>query len=91
MKESEILSFLTAIEFVNTGKKGWSGHSRIIHPKIKKGSLYIGDQYISATGEYANIKKVITQSSFCHNGYPVWQNSKTKILLDFIVIWMNET
>jgi len=88
MERIRILNKLESLGFIDTGKKGLGGHHRIIHPKISRGSLYVGNQYISGTGEYAEIKNSIPQSTLDHQGYPEWRNNNTETLLDFLVTWI---
>lgn len=88
MKGVEILSYLASLGFIDTGKKGFGGHYRIIHPTINKGSLYVGNQYISGTGAYVELKNSIPPSSSDRHGYPEWKNSNTEALVDFLASWI---
>ncbi|WP_152565195.1 hypothetical protein [Methylobacter sp. BBA5.1] len=88
MESTEILSYLNSLGFIDTGKKGFGGHHRVIHPNINKGSLYVGNQYISGTGAYVELKNHIPQSSFDNHDYPEWRNSTTEALLDCLASWI---
>ena len=88
MERTRILFQLKSLGFIDTGKKGLGGHHRIIHAKISRGSLYVGNQYISGTGEYAEIKNSISPSSLDRKGYSEWRNNNTGTLLDFLGTWI---
>ncbi len=79
-----ILKYLHSLDFIDTGKKGYGGHNRIVHDKISKGSLYIGNEYISATGDYAKIKDKVRPSSLDRHGYPEWREDKVLKLLEYL-------
>ena len=87
MKNSDkqfILIRLNSLGFDDTGKKGFGGHNRLTHNKIAKGSLYVGNEYISGTGNYAEIKEKILPSSFDRHNYPEWRESKVLQLLEYL-------
>jgi hypothetical protein len=81
MEINEIMKRLNSLGFVDSGKKGLGGNSRIIHPKISKGSLYINNQYVSSTGKYAGIRNNVIQSTLDHKGYPEWRDDNIKKLI----------
>ena len=60
------------------------GATAVTHPSVtlpKRGSLYLKDNYVSATGGYAGLSCVVLPSERDHKGYPVWRNIQLRKLL----------
>lgn len=79
-----ILTYLNSLGFDDTDKKGFGGHNRLTHDEITKGSLYVGNEYISGTGSYTKIKEKISPSSFDRHDYPEWREHKVLQLLEYL-------
>lgn len=48
--------------------------TRLEHPSIdRRGSLYVADDYLSATGPFKNLKEQIKESDLDHLQYPIWE------------------
>ena len=50
----------------------------------KTGSLYIKENYISATGDYEELENNIHRTSSDSKGYPEWRGDKINKLLPYI-------
>jgi hypothetical protein len=85
VKQSEIAKELEDAGFVLQPKKGiaidpGSPTLRYARPGVR-GSLYATDNYLSATGAYADLREQVPQSRPDHQGYPVWQGAALEAVL----------
>lgn len=88
MNRTEIIHSLTTAGFIECGK-GLKAKDKLPaqgfnHPKvIGAGSLWVSDNYLSATGVYKRIALFVASSTRDHKGYPVWQGGAlTEVLAE---------
>ena len=56
---------------------------RYARPGVR-GSFYVSNNYLSATGLYAALRGQVPESRPDHQGYPVWQDGPLASLLEQI-------
>lgn len=81
MKQHVIIEKLTSCGFMVLNQESW-GKTRLNDGK--RGSLYVADNYLSATGQYAKFKENVPTPESDHKGYPVWKNTYLIKIIDFI-------
>ena len=79
-----ILKYLNLLGFVDTGKKGFGDNQRMTHSKVRVGSIYVGNSYISGTGGYKKIQNKVHPSSYDWKKYPEWKANQALKLLEYL-------
>jgi len=87
MKKEQIITCLKECGFCIQEKSGIKNKNgdlttRLEHPSIdRRGSLYVADDYLSATGPFKNLKEQIKESDLDHLKYPIWKGHALTELL----------
>jgi hypothetical protein len=87
MKKEQIITYLKECGFCIQEKSGIKNKNgdlttRLEHPSIdRRGSLYVADDYLSATGPFKNLKEQIKESDLDHLKYPIWKGHALTELL----------
>ena len=82
MQRERIVDTLVGCGFKEKNPSSW-GKARLNDGR--KGSLYVEDNYLSATGDYVIYQKKIPPTERDHNDYPVWRDFALKKVIT--VIW----
>lgn len=83
LNKQSIILFLEAIGFISKTEDSW-GHQRMTHGKVRVGSIYVGDSYISGTGGYKKIQNKVHPSSYDWQKYPEWKANQALKLLEYL-------
>lgn len=81
MNRQKIVETLTRYGFSVENQDSW-GKARLIGGS--PGSLYVADNYLSATGHYASFENKVSPSERDHKNYPVWKNQALSQVLALI-------
>lgn len=83
MDRQEIVNILENYGFSIKNDCCWEQHR--LEEDNSRGSLYVADNSLLATGEYVSLQDQIPSTDRDHKGYPIWRDQALTLVLDLII------
>lgn len=90
MTREQIINCLKGCSFCIQEKNGWRNKNgdfpnRLVHSTANtRGSLYVADNYISATGHFKDLSRQVSETVHDNHECPIWENDSIKELITVI-------